>query len=241
MKQIAVYLNYLMWAVVMGGVALAQGKVNPFENNVYAFFADPVLFASAVTFVSGWLNELIVDGLKDRNPALHGKRTQAVAAVVAALLGGAGGYFGLSYFTDVSGLEGAGTAAAMALGSWLFADFKHRAGRLRDTGERKQVREAVTGATDAVLAGLLAQAATLHPAVAIAVPVLTSLYNKHGKQVVQDLIEQQRALTPDEARAYVEGSQAERSIHPPPPPSVAPAPPAAPRTRPLATPTTKEG
>lgn len=184
-----------------------QGAVNPFENNMFAFFADPVMFATAVTWLSGLLTEMITDALKDRRYDMRGWHTRLVAGGVAAVLAGAGGYFGLSYFTGLSGWEGAGTAAGMALGAWLFADVKHRAGQLDKTGMRKEVREATRKvadvAVDGVLEGLVAASRLVPPPYSLLVSEQTvrDLYAKHGAGVVQDLIDRQPK--PDEVHNRV--------------------------------------
>ena len=133
----------MFWLLIGAALAIAQA-VNPFDNNVFAFFADPVLFATTVTALAGWLTELVTDALKDRKVEMRGWHTRLIAGGVAAVLAGVGGFFGLSYFTGLTGVEGAYTAAGMALGSWLFADLKHRAGQLRKTGLRQEDRKALS-------------------------------------------------------------------------------------------------
>lgn len=189
-----------LWLLTNLAVAAAQA-VNPFENNVFAFFSDPVLFATTVTAASGWLTELITDALKDRKVEMRGWHTRLIAGGVASVLAGAGGYFGLSYFTGLTGLEGAGTAAGMAFGAWVFADIKHRAGQLRKTGMRKEDREALSkGVSDGVLEGLVFAGKMLPPPFNLAEPVIRNLYAKYGADYVGDLIDQQRAMSEAEIK-----------------------------------------
>lgn len=189
------------WLLTSLAVAVAQA-VSPFENNVFAFFADPVLFATTVTALAGWLTELITDALKDRKVEMRGWHTRLIAGGVAGVLAGVGGYFGLSYFTGLTGVEGAYTVAGMALGSWLFADIKHRAGQLRKTGMRKEDREALSeGVSDTVLEGLVFAGKMLPPPFNLAEPVIRNLYAKYGADYVGDLIDQQRAMSETELQA----------------------------------------
>ncbi len=205
---------------VVSAASLAQA-VNPFDNNVFAFFSDPVLFAATVTAFSGWLTELITDALKDRKVEMRGWHTRLIAGGVA-VLAGASGYFGLSYFTDLTGLQGAYTAAGMALGSWLFADVKHRAGQLRKTGMRKEDREALsTGVSDTVLEGLVFAGKMLPPPFNLGEPVIRNLYAKYGADYVGDLIDQQRARSETELNA---AGEAYEKAHPVKKTTVTPAP-----------------
>ncbi len=203
-----------LWGLTGQSLALAQA-VNPFENNVFAFFADPVLFATTVTALAGWLTELITDALKDRKVEMRGWHTRLIAGGVAGVLAGVGGYFGLSYFTGLTGVEGAYTAAGMALGSWLFADVKHRAGQLRKTGMRKEGREALSeGVSDTVLEGLVFAGKMLPPPFNLAEPVIRNLYAKYGADYVGDLIDQQRAMSETELQTAGDGWEKAHPVTP---------------------------
>lgn len=187
------YLSGALALLMLTAVAAAQA-VNPFENNVYAFFSDPVMFSGVVLWVSTWLTEIITDALKDRS-RIKGWHTRAIAAGTAAILAGVGGFFGLSYFTGVSGLSGAATAAGLALASWLGADVKHRASQLRKTGMRGDKRKAIQSANSVVLEGLILAGSIIPPPFNVAASVITNLYEKFGADVVTQLLDQQRALS----------------------------------------------
>jgi hypothetical protein len=199
--QMTLLVALALWGLSALSLAAAQA-INPFENNVFAFFADPVLFATTVTALAGWLTELVTDALKDRKVEMRGWHTRLIAGGVAAVLAGVGGFFGLSYFTGLTGVEGAYTAAGMALGSWLFADVKHRAGQLRKTGLRKEDRKALSeGVSDSVLEGLVFAGKMLPPPFNLAEPVIRNLYAQFGADYVGALIDQQRAMSEAEIKA----------------------------------------
>ena len=223
MKNLARVVLNLVWRplVLVGllpffvGVAFAQ-TTEPL--GAFSFLHDPATFALAVAAISGWLVEMITDALKDRHFELRGWQTRLVAAAVATGLAGGGGYFGLSYFTDLSGWAGASAAAGMALSAWLFADLKHSAGQLRKTGQRYEGRtqEALTdtlGETliDPLLTRLLAEASKLPVPFNLAASAVTMLYEAAGPDAVIKLIQRQRALSEAEIAKNQDGWEAEQA------------------------------
>lgn len=147
----------------------------------------------------------MTNGLKLSTEFIKGRKTQLVAALIATLTAGVGGYFGLGEVAGVSGVNGALLAALASLGSFGIAVGAHEGKRYQETGMRKPERKGTASDFAESPTGQLAVGGLKALAKNLGLPgasfLVDALLSEHTLEEVDRIIRQmgrERALTEGE-------------------------------------------
>lgn len=122
MAKVLKFVKYgaLLVAAVMAGLAFAQATAPDLTRPSTWFESQEVLFLAVGMLVS-WLTKIITALGKDWF-STEGRATQWLSLIIAALLGGVGGFLGLGYFAGATGGLAAIQAAALTAFAFLVSN-----------------------------------------------------------------------------------------------------------------------
>lgn len=139
---ISVGLLSLLW-LVFSGRAFAQAVPAPDVLQPSTWFTnlDAVFFITAV--IAGWVTKLSTALGKDWFKT-QGSGTVALSAVIAALIGGVGGWLSLGVFAGAGGITGAVAAIGTAVLAFLGSNASAKADRQALAGAVKRAEDAAS-------------------------------------------------------------------------------------------------